>query len=272
MIRLLDLISLAGVELGNFKIHCATPSGDSPTPLEAFFDGHFQGWQEYQTKQNFRCDKVLSLIHLGGSQWLFAGVYAVSGVEPRRSAEKSWYQYSTVELPGLEHLAGRAVVQFYKNFRASYLRGDRYGKELAVCELRRERLTIGEFPGYRDVLLSYRRLRTLVRQEIPSWRFALSSVSGVYVIVDTLTGRQYVGSACGSGGIWQRWVTYALNGHGENKDLKVILQERGAEYSSNFQYAILEISDLNASPERIEVREDHWKRVLRTREFGYNRN
>src|SRR4051812_31329390 len=122
MIRILDLISLAGVELGNFKIHCATPC-EGPTPLEAFLDGQFKKWQEYQTQQNFRCDRILSLIHLGGSQWLFAGVYAVNGVEQRRSAESSWYQYSTLELPGLEHLVGRAVVQFSKTFRASYLRG-----------------------------------------------------------------------------------------------------------------------------------------------------
>jgi hypothetical protein len=34
MIKLMDLIGLAGVKLGKFKIHCAT--GDNPTPLEAF--------------------------------------------------------------------------------------------------------------------------------------------------------------------------------------------------------------------------------------------
>ena len=44
MIRLLDLITLAGVSLADYKIHCAT--GFNPTPLEAFFDGKFKQWQE----------------------------------------------------------------------------------------------------------------------------------------------------------------------------------------------------------------------------------
>lgn len=67
MIRLLDLISLAGIKLGDYKIHCAT--GVDPTPLEAFFDGQFKQWQEYQNQQNFRCDHIISLIHLGADRW-----------------------------------------------------------------------------------------------------------------------------------------------------------------------------------------------------------
>ena len=43
MIKLTDLIKLAGVDLHDFKIHCAT--GSNPTPLEAFLDGAFQEWQ-----------------------------------------------------------------------------------------------------------------------------------------------------------------------------------------------------------------------------------
>ncbi len=82
MIRLLDLISLAGVKLGDYKIHCAT--GSNPTPLEEFFDGRFKEWQEDQTQRNFQYDHIVSLIHLGADLWLFAGVYSVEGVTPRK--------------------------------------------------------------------------------------------------------------------------------------------------------------------------------------------
>jgi len=75
MIRLLQLISLAGVPLGKFKIHCAT--GKNPTPLEAFFDGNFKEWQEHQNQRNFNCEKIVSLIFLHGDKWLFAGIYTV---------------------------------------------------------------------------------------------------------------------------------------------------------------------------------------------------
>lgn len=203
---------------------------------------------------------------------VFAGVYSVLGVTPRTEHGKSWYQYATTEIHGIDHLIGRVLVTFLKNFRASYLRGDRYGKEFIVSEIRRERLSVSDFPGYNSVLLSQHVLRTVVREEIPSWRSALRSVSGVYVIVDTITGKQYVGSACGGDGIWQRWEAYASNGHGGNKELKVLLHENGADYANNFQYSILEVSDLSSSQEHITARESHWKDVLCSRKFGYNHN
>ncbi len=268
MIRLLDLISLAGVKLADYKIHCAT--GFRPTPLEAFFDGKFKQWQEEQNQRNFECAQILSLIHLSANRWLFAGVYSVQGVEPRTAGPKPKYRYATTELSGLEHLVGRAVVQFDKTFRASYLRGSSYGDKLTVCEIRAVRLSVGEFPGYNGVLVSHQLLRTVMREEIPTWRSALSSVSGVYVIVDTASGKQYVGSACGVGGIWQRWAAYANNGHGGNKELIALLKEKDEAYARNFQYSILEVSDLFTSQERILDRESHWKKVLCSSKHGYN--
>jgi excinuclease UvrABC nuclease subunit len=55
-----------------------------------------------------------------------------------------------------------------------------------------------------------------------SWRTALSSVLGIYLITDTLDGRQYVGKADGAESIRQRWSVYAANGHGNNVELKNI--------------------------------------------------
>ncbi len=268
MIRLLDLISLAGVKLADYKIHCAT--GSKPTPLEAFFDGKFRQWQEDQKQRNFKYAQIVSLIHMGADRWLFGGVYSVDGVESRTTGLKPGYRYATTELPGLEHLVGRAVIQFDKKFRASYLLGGSYGEKLTVTEIRMERLSVGDFPGYNGALVSHQLLRTIIREEIPSWRSALSSVSGVYVIVDTTNGKQYVGSACGVGGIWQRWAAYADNGHGGNRKLITLLKEKRAAYASNFQYSILEVSDLYTSQQRILDRESHWKKVLCSSKYGYN--
>ena len=269
MIRLLDLISLAGVTLTDYKIHCAT-TGSKSTPLEAFFDGKFREWQEDQNQRNFECAQILSLIHLGADRWLFGGVYSVEGVTQHTDGPKPKYRYATSELPGMEDLVGRVVVQFDKTFRASYLRDSSYGEKLAVREIRQERLSVGDFPGYNGVLVSRRLLRTIIREEIPSWRSALSSVSGVYLIVDTTNGKQYVGSACGVGGIWQRWSAYANNGHGGNKELVLLLQRNGEEYADNFQYSILEVSDLYTSQESALERESHWKKVLCSGAYGYN--
>jgi len=134
MIKLIDLIRLAGINLVEFKIHCAT--GTNPTPLEALFDGKFRQWQEQQNQKNFQCEHVLSLIHLGGDLWLFAGVYVVDGVEPGTWKSTPCYQYSTREIDGLDHLTGKVIVRFKKTFRASYLQGLKYANHLLVTEIR----------------------------------------------------------------------------------------------------------------------------------------
>lgn len=270
MIKLIDLLDLAGVSLGKYKLHCAT--GAPNTPLEAFFDGKFKEWQEYQTQLNFQCDHIVSLIHLRGDRWLFAGVWEVNSVKPRTEGERSWFQYSTSEVDGLGHLTGQAILSFKKDFRASYLIGPKYIDKVTVLEILEQRMSIGNFPGYNSVLIPYRLLCTIIREELPSWKSALSNVSGVYIITDKQTGKHYVGSAYGGEGLWQRWVSYAKDGHGGNKELKALFKEKGIEYVYSLQWSVLEVCDLNASKEYVLDREGHWKDVLRSREFGYNKN
>ena len=270
MLKLTDLIQMAGVDLGDYKIHCAT--GQNSPPLEAFFDGRWKQWQEDQNQKNFECDRILSLIHLEESRWLFAGVYEVLGVKAVVRPRGECYQYDTREVRGLEHLTGRAVIQFDKKFRASYLRGPKYSDQMLMVGLLEQRMTVGEFPGFNAVLLSHAKLKTVVRENIESWRAALSNVAGVYVITDRSIGKQYVGSACGVGGIWSRWCAYAKNGHGGNVNLRTLLHEKGAPQAEHFQYAILEVCDLNASSEFVIGRESHWKEVLQTRDHGLNSN
>ncbi|WP_372717697.1 hypothetical protein [Novipirellula sp.] len=78
MLNLPSLIKLSGVDLAQYKIDCAT--GKSPhSPLEAFFDGTFQQWQERQNQLNIQCDQVVGLISLSPSRWHFAGLYRVLG-------------------------------------------------------------------------------------------------------------------------------------------------------------------------------------------------
>ena len=73
-------------------------------------------------------------------------------------------------------------------------------------------------------------------------------------------------------GIWGRWCSYSENGHGDNKELKALLEEKGGAYADNFQYAILEIADPLDTKEQVIERENHWKDVLLSRTFGYNSN
>lgn len=114
-------------------------------------------------------------------------------------------------------------------------------------------------------------LEALVRQGAESWRAALAAVKGIYVISDSATGKLYVGKADGADGIWGRWTTYARTVHGHNVALeKEFGLDAPPERKQALRFSVLEIADLNATD--IDERETHWKRVLNSREFGYNRN
>ena len=269
-LKLVDLIKLAGVQTGKFKIHLATGGNDHP--LTAFFDGRFKEWQEHQTKRNFQCDSVVALIHLNGSHWLFAGLWRIEGWAKRSSGGKPWYKYSTTEIQSLDHLSGRAIVTFKRTFRASYLIGERYADKLEVVQVLEERMSMGEFPGYSSLMLDYRQLRHVFRHELAEWRSALRSVKGVYVITDTSCGKLYVGGAYGTGGFWERWSDYAKTSHGKNKELRELLRKRGKTHAEKFLFAILEVCDVKATKDEVIARETHWKRTLQTREYGYNAN
>ena len=267
MISLIELLKTKNFPLDNYKIHLAT--GQKIPPLDAFYEGKFKEWQEYQNNENFKCDYVLSLISLEGNKWLFAGVYKILGVTKGANPP---YQYQTVLLPNQEDIIGRIIVSYKREGRASYIWGHKYGKNLEIFEIRPERLSIEDFPGYNKVVLSHRQLKIITTQLEPSWKSALSNVKGIYLISDISTGKLYVGSATGEDGIWQRWESYAKTGHGGNSELKTLLRDKGIEYTSNFQYSVLEIADTHSTDEFIIERETYWKNVLLSRKFGYNSN
>lgn len=272
MLNLIDLIEMAKIELGNYKIHCAIDNKRSDwRPLDAYFAGNFEWGQARQTKCNFQCDSIVSLINMSNSQrWLFVGVYAVLGVGP--DPEYDGFLYQLEKVSGLSHLDGRAIINFPKTFRASYLVGENHRQSLLVSAIREERLSIVDFPGFNGVRLSFEMLESIFRQDHPSWRAGLANVSGVYLVTDIETGLQYVGSAYGGIGLWQRWAIYAKNGHGGNKELRLLLKKHGDQHRYNLQFSLLEVCDINAGPDFVIGRENHWKEVLMTREFGLNSN
>ena len=107
-----------------------------------------------------------------------------------------------------------------------------------------------------------------------SWQTALSSVAGVYLISDRTEGEHqlYVGSATGTGGLWDRWVTYSKNGHRGNTRIRDLHLKRGESFSEHFRFSILEIADKHTGVEEMKLKEIHWKQRLLTRDSGLNAN
>ena len=255
---------------GDTKLHLATWNSDE-NPLDIYLAGEFEEWQRWQNKRNFERNYVLSLINLSETnQWLFAGVYKSNGCEWVKS--EGVYYYDLKEIKQCSEFNGRLVATFSRPGRQSYLNAENWSNSLLISEIKPERISIADFPGFKQVDLSRKELNAIVKQNLESWRVALSNIAGVYIISDTATGSLYIGSATGEGGIWSRWCQYANTGHGGNKDIKKLLAQEGNERADAFRYSILEIADLHTSNKEILARESHWKRVLLSREFGLNAN
>lgn len=250
------------------KIHLAGWNGFQ-NPLDVYLRGEFEEWQSWQAKQNFNREYIVSLIQMPESNtWLFAGVY--------RSISSVWnedhYDYLTQKVELFEPYSGRLKVTFNRPGRQAYLIAENWITSITISELTSKKLVIESFKGYQNTKLSKAHLDIIVSQQVSDWKSALSSVSGVYLITDLASGKLYVGSATGDGGIWQRWNDYSFTAHGGNKQLYLLLREKGIEYSSNFQYSILEIADTHKTKDEILSRESYWKDVLGSKKFGYNDN
>jgi hypothetical protein len=272
MLRLLAPV----LEPAQTKLHLAGHNG-LEDPLDVFLAGDFPAWQMTQNQKNFERPYVLSLIKMAErDRWLFAGAHRVVG--SATWGPDVWvgrgecWNYPLEEMGDTSELTGRLVVNFTRPGRNSYLNAEKWADVIALAEVFPRRLAIGDFPGYRSVALTFDELRLVAGQGLASWRAALSSVGGVYLISDTETGELYVGSASGAGGIWQRWTDYSATGHGGNVELRAVVNGSGLQRASAFRFSILEIADIHTGEDDVLAREAHWKRVLLSRSHGLNGN
>lgn len=129
------------------------------------------------------------------------------------------------------------------------------------------------FAGFETLVLTYDELKKIVdtSQMDETWYTALSSVYAIYLIVDVVSGQQYVGSAYGNDGLWGRWETYIRTLHGGNKKIIELLNADPERYHQ-FQFSVLQILPKTARPQDVIDIESLYKKKLRTIEFGLNDN
>ena len=129
------------------------------------------------------------------------------------------------------------------------------------------------FPGWDKVHLSHQELKEIINNPDGNkdWYEYLSRHSGVYVIFDSSSGMQYVGSASGGNGIWSRWEGYAKTGHNGNKALKE-LASKNPEFSNNFTYSLHHVFPRTVSKNDVLYYESLLKNKLGSRAYGLNEN
>lgn len=154
---------------------------------------------------------------------------------------------------------GRLTVEWGDGERAWVQRADLQDKPIVQVLRRREE---PRFPGFRELRLGLGEVGAIPA----SWAEVLRNARGVYLLVHRTGGDQYVGSACGAGGFYGRWLSYS-DGHGGN----VAMKELGAPADS-YDVIVLEDVGSSATDEDIFSRESYWKVRLGTRVHGLNRN
>ncbi len=131
------------------------------------------------------------------------------------------------------------------------------------------------FEGYENLVKSFSELEAIINDvsgEYSNYKTALSAVKGVYLILDTKTGKQYVGSAYGADGILGRWKAYVNSPyHGGNEDL-IALMEKDRQAYKRFQFCILQIMPTTATAQQVIDVETLYKKKLGTVQFGLNDN
>lgn len=174
------------------------------------------------------------------------------------------------ETPILADLAWRLIIDWGVATRIWRQNGVTARKKPVLAIVER---AVDPFPGFENIVLSFAQLERVVAEprRYALWHAALAAINGVYLIVDTHTGKQYVGSAYGDGGLLGRWKVYIQTFHGGNKRL---VAELGADPSTfnRFQFSILQILPRSTTPEAVVAVETLYKNKLLTKQFGLNAN
>lgn len=243
----------------------------------------FSYWSHFGNQRNFSLGNIVfGFVRMGNDRYLLVSVGQITDIpdvhdQPRHCGYIPLNKYNA--------FLGRLIVKVSKgNVYSRYVFNlKKYIQDIEVEQILRVPYGSQPFPGFEKLLCTY----TYLKQQIDfeEWKGPLSSINGIYLLNDKLTGKKYVGSATGYYGIYGRFKTYLADGYDAselesgkpypNNKLKKLVEEKKIDYIKNhFVFSILEVIPKQQSRDYAIERENHWKEVLNTRDdlFGYNSN
>ena len=262
------LLETAGLDLKTVKLvrhqDARAKRGSTLHDLWRIGDGRFERYQSLQSKDRF--SYLASFVATPANETLFVGLYEIQGKKKALSGTvdpitgpvtDDHVRYDMLKCEALADFEGRLVIDWERSYLSWHQNANVQNK--AVIEIRRE-MAEPPFPGYMAFISDLDALAAAPA----SWQTALRVVKGVNLLVGLKTGMQYVGSASGPGGFWERWENYRQNGHGGNEALKL-------DPHLEYQVSILETASSSATISDIIGLESRWKNKLRSRdECGLN--
>lgn len=273
-IYLNDLLRISEQDFNNIKIKFNQWNGYND-PMELYQsnpDVINNEWLFWRSKRRYFYEGQIAvcLLKLSGDSWLLTTIKRVT----KELGVYGGINYEGEELDEYKPYYGRVILNFHKSFMSQ---GRYYGEicnELEVQQVLPAVFDGEDFPGYDKVRLPFGKLEAILIRGKRDWIAALENQKAVYLISDKLNGKIYVGSATSKNGmLLSRWRNYVSNGHGGNKELQELVNDKGIEYvKCNFIYSILENYNAKVDDHIILERESWWKETLQSRAFGYNSN
>ena len=259
-----------------YKLHAARYNGDVQ-PLDVFISNR-QSWNEWNCwishKNEFNRQFILSLIDFYPQQdvWLFGGIYEVKGFQNGHdNKSRHCHAYNSILTNQGSKYIGRLKIHLPMRVRGRVFNLEQRITEMELQEIIPRTYSGPPFPGYANVSINWTDLCSIVSNRRDDWKSPLSSISGIYLISLT-DGRQYIGSAYGTNGIWSRWSAYAHTKDGGNLLMKEANNISDGKYIEGARFTLLEVTQNAISKEATLERESYWKRALGTRVHGLNAN
>ena len=256
----------------NYKMHIAKYNGNT-NPLDDFIENfdYWVGWNTWRSEKTNRFTRryVISFIDFYPQKgtFLFGGIFEILNTYPDH--------YDIRLCDEHKEFIGRLKVKNINTPRGSAFFFENYYDTIEVVEVLDKSYSSHIFPGYEQIDFPFATIKAIINRNPQDWKSAIESIKGVYMLSDTENGKRYIGSAYGDCGIWSRWSQYCANGHGGNKELYALVEQKGYDYvEQNFKFTLLEIHPMFTSDEAIILRESYWKEVMmsRNKKFGYNSN
>ena len=295
---LTDIIEKTGLPKEDIAVVRHTLSDENVLRVWRAGIDFFEEYQRIQPADYFSKKKyIFSFINQQNTTARFIGVYEVVNIKPIKDATPMqdyplYGDYEQDELVYYELKKMDILADFQKRLVIDWGSGTRKIVQHKWDTLSKKPvLSIDDqpedvFPGYEKLVWSYSEMSRFVNNPIryPEVYKALAGVNGVYLVLDPIDNKQYVGSAYGAEGIFGRWKTYAItegkggsDEGGANKKLAAHLNAHKGRYLE-LQYSILAVlhrtgNEDKDKKETIEI-ETLYKEKLgsKNKETGLNLN
>ena len=154
-------------------------------------------YQSRQSRNIFKeSDYIASFVGIEQSCAVFIGIFKVDGIT---TTEEGFFKYELNEVQGFDDFKDRLVIDWGKSAITWHQWINSNPKN--IIEILPKGY-LGEFPGLLNFTLDFEELKKLGENVGANreWYLQLSSINGIYLILDKTSGNQYIGSAYGKDG------------------------------------------------------------------------